>query len=131
VLWLALNRVLLEQRDRHPDWLVVVHEELCRAPVATFHRLFDQLDLPWSARVERAIRRQTGAHNKAEATSWQDHHRDSAALFELRRAMLTPAERERVLEITGEVALRIYPEESFGLSSGRGQPARQVAAAAG
>lgn len=131
VLWLALNRVLLEQRDRHPDWLVVVHEELCRAPVATFHTLFDQLDLPWSARVERAIRRQTGAHNKAEATSWQDHHRDSAALFELRRAMLTPAERERVLEITGEVALRIYPEESFGLSSGRGQPARQVAAAAG
>jgi hypothetical protein len=93
MLWLALNRVLFEQRDRHPDWLVVVHEELCQVPVATFHRLFDQLGLPWSSRVERAIRRQTGAHNKAEATSWQDHRRDSAALFELRRGMLTADER--------------------------------------
>jgi hypothetical protein len=129
VLWLALNRVLLAQRDRHPDWVVVVHEELCKAPIATFHRLFEQLDLPWSSRVERAIRRQTGAHNKAEAASWQDHHRDSAALFELRRGMLTPAEREKVLEITGEVALRIYPEESFGLSSRSREAVPQVAAA--
>jgi hypothetical protein len=117
VLWWALNRVLLEQSSRHPDWIVVVHEELCEAPVATFRRLFDQLGLPWSSRVERAIRRRTGAHNKAEARSWQDHFRDSAALFELRRNMLTPAEREKVFAITGEVASRIYPEESFGLTA--------------
>jgi Sulfotransferase family len=131
VLWLALNRVLLEQRARHPDWLVVVHEELCQAPVATFRRLFDQLGLPWSSRIERAIRQQTGAHNKAEATSWQDHHRDSAALFELRRAMLTRAEREKVLAITGDVALRIYPEESFGLTSGSQEPVTQPTAVVG
>lgn len=128
VLWLALNRVLLEQCARHPDWTVVVHEELCRAPVRTFRQLFDQLNLPWSSRVERAIRRQTGAHNKAEAKSWQDHHRDSAALFELRRGMLTTADREKVLAITGEVALRIYAEESFGLTSDRREPAAQPAA---
>lgn len=131
VLWLALYRVLLEQRARHPDWLVVVHEELCKAPVATFRQLFDRLDLPWSSRVERAIRQQTGAHNKAEATSWQDHHRDSAALFELRRGMLTPAEREKVLAITGEVALRIYPEESFGLTSRTREAVAQPTTAVG
>jgi hypothetical protein len=131
VLWLALNRVLLEQRARHPDWLVVVHEELCQAPVATFRRLFDQLDLPWSSRVERAVRNQTGAHNKAEATSWQDHHRDSAALFELRRGMLTPADRAKVLAITREVALRIYPEESFGLTSESPQTLARTTAAVG
>lgn len=128
VLWLALNRVLLEQRDRHPDWIVVVHEELCKAPVATFQQLFNQLDLPWSSRVERAVRQQTGAHNKAEAKSWQDHRRDSAALFELRRAMLTPADRAKVLAITGEVALRIYPEESFGLISDGRETVAQAAA---
>ena len=119
VLWLALNRVLLEQCSRHPDWIVVVHEELCKAPVPTFRRLFDQLGLPWSSRVARAICRQTGAHNKAEARSWQDHHRDSAALFALRREMLTTAEREKVFAITGAVASRIYPQESFGVTSDR------------
>ena len=123
VLWLALNRVLLEQSSRHPDWIVVVHEELCAEPVATFRRLFDQLGLPWSSYVERAVRRRTGAHNKAEARSWQDHFRDSAALFELRRNMLTPAEREKVFAITREVALRIYPEESFGLTTPEREPA--------
>jgi hypothetical protein len=117
VLWLALNRVLLEQSSRHPDWIVVMHEELCKAPVATFRRLFDQLSLPWSSRVERAVRRRTGTHNKAEARSWQDHFRHSAALFELRRNMLTPAEREKVFAITREVALRIYTEESFELTA--------------
>jgi Sulfotransferase family len=122
VLWLALNRVLLEQCSRHPDWIVVVHEELCKAPVATFRRLFDQLGLHWSSGVERAVRGRTGAHNKAEARSWQDHHRDSAALFELRRSMLTPAEREKVFAITGELASRIYPEESFGLASNSREP---------
>jgi hypothetical protein len=115
-LWLGLNRVLLDQCSRHPNWIVVVHEELCRAPVATFRNLFDRLDLPWSHRVERAIRQRTGAHNKAEGRSWQDHYRDSAALFELRRGMLTREDREKVFTITRDVALRLYPKESFGLT---------------
>lgn len=117
VLWLALNRVLLDQCSRHPDWIVVVHEELCQAPVDTFRNLFDRLELPWSRRVERAIRDHTGAHNEAEARSWQDHRRDSAALFELRRGMLSRKDREKVFAITREVALRIYSEESFGLAA--------------
>jgi hypothetical protein len=45
--------------------------------------------------------------------------------------MLTPAEREKVLAITGDVALRIYPEESFGLTSGSRKPVTQATAAVG
>ena len=122
-LWAGLNRVLLDQCSRHPDWIVVVHEELCRAPLANFRSLFERLELPWSDRLERAIRQRTGAHNKAEARSWQDHHRDSAALFELRRGMLSPQDREKVFAVTREVALRIYSEESFGLSTKARAPA--------
>jgi hypothetical protein len=116
VLWLALNRVLLEQCSRHPDWIVVVHEELCRAPVSIFRSLFERLELPWSRRVERAIRQRTGVHNKAEARHWQDHYRNSADLFELRRGMLTRQDREKVFDITRDVALQIYTKESFGLA---------------
>jgi hypothetical protein len=114
-LWWALNRVLLDQCARNPDWIVVVHEELCKAPLATFRSLFRQLGLPWSQRVERAILRRTGGHNPSEARSVHDHHRNSAALFDLRRNMLSRENRHRVFDLTRDVALRIYSEESFGL----------------
>jgi hypothetical protein len=115
VLWLALNRVLLGQCSRHPDWILVVHEELCKAPLATFCSLFSQLGLPWSQRIERTIREQTGGQNSVEARAVHDHYRNSGALFELRRSMLSREDRERILSVTRDVALRIYSEESCGL----------------
>jgi hypothetical protein len=119
VLWWGLNRVLLEQCSRHPDWAVVVHEELCQAPEATFRSLFERLELPWSRRVEHAIRKRTGAHNTAEAAAGKehDHYRNSADLFELRRGMLTREDRQKVFDVTRDVALQIYTKESFGLTS--------------
>jgi hypothetical protein len=131
VLWWALNRVLLYQCSRHADWILVVHEQLCQAPVETFRSLYDRLDLPWSRRIERAIRKRTGAHNKAEARSWQDHHRDSAALFKLRQSMLSNEDREKVFLITGELASRIYSKESFGLLPASLAPTTMGAACAG
>jgi hypothetical protein len=115
VLWWALNRVLLDQCARHPDWIVVVHEDLCKSPMATFRSLFSQLGLPWTRRVERVIRLQTGAHNRAAARDIHDHYRNSAALFEFRRGMLSREDRHKIFSVTQDVALRIYTEESFGL----------------
>jgi len=132
VLWWGLNRVLLEQCSRHPDWIVVVHEELCQAPEATFRSLFERLELPWNRRVERAIRKRTGAHNTAEAAAGKehDHYRNSADLFELRRGMLTTEDRQKVFDITRDVALRIYTKESFGLTPEARDPAMKAAASA-
>lgn len=118
VLWLALNRVLLDQCSRHPEWILVVHEELCRSPVSTFRQMFERLDLDWSKRVERAIVQRTGPHNKTGPAPGKehDHHRNSAQLFDARRAMLSLKERERIFDITRDVALQVYSRESFGLS---------------
>lgn len=115
--WRALNRVLLTEADRHDDWLLVSHEEISRDPVATFRRLYSALELPWSSRIERGIRRRTSSRNPAEARRGrtQDFARDSRALLDLRVSMLDPEERREVFEITAEVALRVYPEESFRL----------------
>jgi hypothetical protein len=122
-LWYALNRVLLNQCARHPDWIVVVHEELCQDPLATFRNLYQRLELPWGRRVEGVIRRRTSAHNRTDARSRQDHYRDSAALFEWRRSMLSREDRRRVFEITRDAALRIYSEESFDLDRESSRPA--------
>ncbi len=113
-LWRALNKVLLAQARTHPEWTVVTHERLSRAPQEEFRRLFSEFDLRWTNRMARLVERRTGG-SRVEAASGrvQDFRRDSARIFELRRDMLSPPQRRRVLDITGDVALALYPEESF------------------
>ncbi len=116
-LWRAINRVGLRLARDNPDWTVLTHEALSQEPVEHFRRLYDDLGLEWSGRIQRRIERQTGAGNRAEAATRkvQDFRRDSGRLFELRRDMLTPEERSRVFELTRDVAVPFYPEESFAL----------------
>jgi hypothetical protein len=115
--WWALNQVLLAEAARHDDWIVVLHEELSREPLETFRRLYEELNLPWSDRIGRRVRRRTSSRNPAEASRGrtQDLARDSRSLFDLRVSMLSPEERTEVFEITRDVALGVYTEESFRL----------------
>ena len=117
ILWRALNKVLLRQASRHPQWQVVTHEEMGQRPLPTYRRLYEALGLPWSARIERLIHRST-THARTEARPGrvQDFQRDSARLFEHRLAMLSPLERRRVYDLTADVALSVYDEKSFGLT---------------
>jgi len=43
-----LTAVLEEAVERHPDWHVVSHEELCVDPVTKFRNLCETLGLPWT-----------------------------------------------------------------------------------
>lgn len=47
-----LTAVLEEAADRHPDWHVVTHEDLCVDPVAKFRDLCGRLGLPWTEQRE-------------------------------------------------------------------------------
>ena len=53
LLTLALKRAT----DRHPDWIVVSHDELCRDPVAQFASVASGLGLSWSSEMEEYITR--------------------------------------------------------------------------
>lgn len=53
----AMTRALDEASARHPEFVVVQHEDLCRDPQAQFRALFDRLGLGWDARVEEHLRR--------------------------------------------------------------------------
>lgn len=41
--------------DRHPEWLLVDHEDLCVEPVAKFKILCERLSIPWSEGVEHFL----------------------------------------------------------------------------
>ncbi len=42
---------------RHPDWIVVEHEDLCESPTERFRDVFSATGLTWTKAVERALRR--------------------------------------------------------------------------
>lgn len=115
--WRLINKVILEQRKRYPAWQVVRLEDLSRNPIASFKRLYEDLSLPWSAAIGRRIKKWTQAWGKSEpkGNRVQDLRRDSAKIFKLRRDALSPEERRKVFEITRDVALEYYTEESFDL----------------
>jgi hypothetical protein len=56
----AQTAALLETASRHPDWLVLRHEEQGANPVAGFSRVFEWLGLDWSIGIERYIAQSEG-----------------------------------------------------------------------
>ncbi len=51
VLWRGLEA----QVRRNPQWIVIVHEDLCGDPTAKFRQLYEQLGLAFTPRVEAGI----------------------------------------------------------------------------
>src|ERR1700680_966547 len=54
--WVGLlTTVLGGHLERHPEWLLVTHEELCADPQVRIHEVCDQVGLTWSAEIERFL----------------------------------------------------------------------------
>ena len=54
--WGATYYVMLRQKQLHPGWIVVQHEEVCRNPERQFRELFDKLDLSWTTKTDELLR---------------------------------------------------------------------------
>ncbi len=117
VHWRAIYKVLLTQASRHPDWQVVKIEDVSASPIERFRELYDALGLNWSRYIESRIRSHTSKNGRAEARDGrvQDLQRDSAKIFELRRQSLSVEERRAIFDVVKDVALQVYPVDSFGL----------------
>jgi Sulfotransferase family len=55
LFWGASYYVMLSQQKKHPNWLVIQHEQLCVDPVAEYQKLFAQLDLPWTKPTQEVL----------------------------------------------------------------------------
>lgn len=115
--WRVVYKVLLVQISKYPNWQVVTHEELSQEPVTIFNRLYKELELPWSESVKRKILKLTRENRSAEARKGtvQDFQRNSADIFKMRRNSLSLEERRAIFEVVEDVALQIYPRESFAI----------------
>jgi hypothetical protein len=115
--WRAIHKVLLAQKGKYSDWQVITHEELSQNPLSIFHRLYQKLELPWHKSIERKILKLTQDNRSAQARKGrvQDFQRNSADIFKVSRDSLPLEERRAIFEVVEDVALQIYPRESFAI----------------
>jgi hypothetical protein len=108
--------------EEHPDWAVVRHEDLARAPDLGFRRLYEHLGLEYNATARQAVAEHSSSSNPHDLPAEQPHEirRDSRRVVGLWRARLTPAEIEHVREQTADVACRFYDPETWEGESGSG-----------
>ncbi len=114
--WRASYKFLLAQAAKYPDWHIVTHEAMSADPINVFERLYESLDLPWSSSVRKKIERMT-QKGSAEAKNGRvmDLTRNSSEIFKLRRDSLSIEERRSIFEVVKDVALDIYPRNTFAI----------------
>lgn len=115
VSWRIVYKVLFRFAKETKNILLVTHEELCEDSIGVFKRLYAYCNLPWSIQTERKIKKLTSTKNRIQTPKMHDFKRDSKKLFQVRLNQLTKEERRRIYEITGEVAEKFYPRETFML----------------
>lgn len=115
LLWRLVHHAIAGYRSRHPDWLIVRHEDLSREPVEGFAGVFEALDLPYTERVREAIRRSTSSSNPAGRDSNRHlfHTRDSRANVDNWRHRLTPDEVQQVRTRVADVSPLFYGDDEW------------------
>ena len=97
----AIGVILLEAASRHPDWLVVSHEELCIDPPGAFRSVFARLGLS----EPKDLRERLSETDRPGAG--YDIHRKTAMQPFRWRHRLQPSDRETVIS-----AVRRFSETS-------------------
>lgn len=64
MFWGAFYYIMLEQQRRHPEWIVIQHEELCRDPIGQYRQLFEQLNIKWTAKTDYFLKASTTRNSK-------------------------------------------------------------------
>jgi hypothetical protein len=113
LLWNVLNYVILEYKNKYPDWFFIKHGRLARDPVENYRKMFEYLELDFNSVVEQYIVEYTSRKNPVEAKSNEYQPRDAKKAVEAWRDRLTEEEIERVKEATSEIFKKLYPDKTF------------------
>jgi hypothetical protein len=93
--WLLglLTSALKKAVERHPEWHVVVHEELCRAPNEGFRALVEEIGLEWDPAVDRLLQ------DTNQAGRGYEMNRVRASLPDAWRSRLSPADSSEIMDV--------------------------------
>jgi hypothetical protein len=110
VMWNVLYGFVAKLRERRPEFLYVVYEDLAADPLPGFEELYSHLGLRWDPTVRERIAGFSDSSNPKDVSARNRRavKRDSQAASETWRQRLTPDEIERVTTQTAAVASAFY-----------------------
>jgi hypothetical protein len=113
-LWKVLYTAIERFQKERPDWNFVRLEDLSRDTLPAFKKLYAELGLEWGGKVEEFIRSTSSSRNLVVDSDPGSVRRNSAAHSWSWKKQLTPAEVERVREITDPLWKSFYGDEAWG-----------------
>lgn len=97
-MWNIIHHVALQYKEKHPDWMMVRHEDLSDYPVEEFKKMFERLEIPFTSYLEKKIL------NSTQSETTDILKRNAGENKESWRKRLTESEIEKVLKETKEIA---------------------------
>jgi hypothetical protein len=91
-LWRLIYGTVLALRERHPEWIVVRHEDAARDPIGVFGNLYERLGLEWSTRVRDEVAAHSASSNPSELRSRHDVRLSSSESLGNWKQRLAPEE---------------------------------------
>ncbi len=104
LLWNALYDTVRRYQQLHPDWIVITHEAISRAPVEAFQQLYDRLGLSFTASIEAQI------HESSSGAAKGYLKRDSQANLDRWRERLSESEIDHIRQGTAPLFAHFYPD---------------------
>jgi len=120
VLWNSFYGVVRALVARHPDWHLVVYEDLAEAPVEGFARLYRGLDLRFDDDVAHRVAAFSDEDNVVDVPDRDKGtvRRNSTAAKWTWLRRLTPQEIDRVRAGTAGIASAFYEESTWSAPAG-------------
>lgn len=115
LLWCIVYQAVSVLKRRHPDFILVRHEDLSKDPEGRYKELFDALGLTYSERVGRRVRQYSRGSNPRELSPTRIHSiaLDSQANLNNWKSRLTADEIGRVKQLTARVYPDFYSEQDW------------------
>jgi hypothetical protein len=115
LLWRIVYQVILEYQQKFPDFQVVRHEDLSLDPIQGFEALYKRMGLSFSDRAQKVILQSSSADNPKQLSKGKVHRvrLDSRANLDNWKRRLEREEIRRVRQITEDIALTYYPDQTW------------------
>jgi hypothetical protein len=106
LFWAVLTGTMLADLDRAPGTVIVAHHELAAGGVAAVEALFAELGLETTAATVEEMAGESGA-GAAAGDGLHRLHRNPAEVADSWRRHLSPADIDRIEEVSGPVLERV------------------------
>ena len=109
LLWKIMARAIISQAKDLAQLIIVRHEDLCEDPTKVIQGICAHLGIPYSPRIEKYVRK-TSQGNRIYASEGRLHSfkRNSLALKDAWRSVISPQEESMIREVVGEDLLLLY-----------------------